>query len=129
VPNHEAKVSNGIQTRQESVMASERWGTPADEPPARNEERELVREELEGRLFAAGVMLTGSESDEQIVRLADAVEAFDAARARAGGDSMVNTPASTRPDDPRFVLPVRHDDESADRFIARIRAAADRIAP
>ena len=108
-------------------MASERWETPADEPAARGDERELVREELEGRLFESGVMLTGAETDEQIVRLADAVEAFDAARARAGGDSMVNTPSSSRPDDPRFVLPVRQDDESAERYILRIRAAADAI--
>ena len=109
-------------------MASERWDTPADEPAARRDERELVREELEGRLFESGVMLTGAETDEQIVRLADAVEAFDAARARAGGDSMVNTPSSSRPDDPRFVLPVRQDDESAERYILRVRAAAEAIA-
>lgn len=106
-------------------MATQPWETPADEPAARSEERELVREELEGRLFESGVKLTGSESDDQIVRLADAVEAFDAARALAGGDSMVNTPSSSSPDDARFVLPVRRDDESADRYISRIRAAVD----
>lgn len=106
-------------------MASEEWGTPTEEPSARSDERERVREELEGRLFDNGVMLTGSESDEQIVRLADAVEAFDAARARVGGDSMVNTRSSSRPDDPRFVLPVRRDDEAVEQYIRRIRAAAD----
>ena len=108
-------------------MASQEWGTPADEPAARNDERELVREELEGRLFDSGVKLTGSETDEQIVRLADAVEAFDAARARAGGDSMVDTPFSSRPDDPRFVLPVRRDDESVEQYLGRIRGATERI--
>ena len=109
-------------------MASHEWNTPADEPAARSDERELVREELEGRLFDSGVKLTGSESDDQIVRLADAVEAFDAARARAGGDSMVNTPSSSSPDNPRFVLPVRRDDESIERYLARIRVAAEAIA-
>lgn len=109
-------------------MASQQWGTPADEPAARFEERELVREELEGRLLEGGVMLTGSESDDQIVRLADAVEGFDAARARAGGDSMVNTPSSSSPDDPRFVLPVRRDDESVERYLLRIRECTEAIA-
>ena len=108
-------------------MGSQQWDVPADEPEARSDERELVREELEGRLFESGVKLTGSETDEQIVRLADAVEAFDSARARAGGDSMVNTPYSTRSDDPRFVLPVRRDDESVEQYLGRIRSAAERI--
>lgn len=105
-------------------MADHQWDRLADEPVERTDERELVREELEGRLFGSGVMLTGSETDDQIVRLADAVEAFDQARARAGGDSMVNTPSSTRPDDARFVLPVRRDDESVDQYLGRIRTAA-----
>ena len=106
-------------------MAGQQWDVPADEPEARSDERELVREELEGRLFDSGVKLTGSEADDQIVRLADAVEAFDSARERAGGDSMVNTPSSSQPDNPRFVLPVRRDDESVERYILRIRAAAE----
>ena len=106
-------------------MANQHWETPADEPAARSEERELVREELEGRLFESGVMLTGSESDDQIVRLADAVEEFDAARARAGGDSLVNTPSSSSPDDPRFVLPVRRDDESVERYLLRIKQCTE----
>ena len=106
-------------------MPGQHWDVPADEPEARSDERELVREELEGRLFESGVKLTGSETDDQIVRLADAVEAFDAARARAGGDSMVNTPSSSRPDDRRFVLPDRRDDESVERYIGRIRGAVE----
>ena len=110
-------------------MAGQQWDRPADEPAERVDERELVREELEGRLFGSGVMLTGSETDDQIVRLADAVEAFDQARARAGGNSMVNTPSTTRPDDPRFVLPTRRDDESVEQYLGRIRAAAQAIRP
>lgn len=108
-------------------MANQEWGMPADEPAARGDERERVREELEGRLFDSGVMLTGSETDEQIVRLADAVEAFETARARAGGDSMVNTRSSSRPEDPRFVMPARRDDEAVEQYVRRIRGAADRL--
>jgi len=41
---------------------------------------------------------------------------------------MVNTVESSRPDDPRFVIPVRRDDESAEQYLGRIRAATRRLA-
>jgi len=105
-----------------------RWNDPADEAnPHRSEERQRVRDELETRLARGGVALTGSESDEQIVALADALEAFEHARARRGGDSMVNTPESSRPDDQRLVVPARRDDESVDQYIGRLREAARRL--
>jgi hypothetical protein len=107
----------------------DRWNNPADEANSlRTEERERVRVELEGRLEANGVRITGSESDEQIVALSNAFELFDAARERAGGDSLTNTFESSRPDDPRFVVPQRRDDESTDQYIARIQAASRRLA-
>jgi hypothetical protein len=107
----------------------DRLNTPADETnPQRVEERDLVRHELESRLTSNGLKLTGSESDEQIVALTTAVERFDAARARAGADSMTNTFESSPPDDPRFVIPLRRDDESTDSYIARVHAASRRFA-
>jgi hypothetical protein len=107
----------------------DRWNNPADESnPLRTEERERVRDELESRLEANGVKLTGSESDEQIVALSNAFELFDAARERAGADSMTNTFESSRPDDVRFVIPIRRDDESTDQYIARVHAATRRLA-
>ena len=106
----------------------DRWNDQADETnPHRSEERQRVRDELEARLTRSGVALTGSESDQQIVALADALEAFEHARARRGGDSMVNTPESSRPDDQRFVIPVRRDDESVEQYLGRLRDAARRI--
>ena len=108
---------------------SDRWNNPAEESnPHRTEERERVREELEARLDANGVRVTGFESDEQIVALSDALELFDAARERAGADSMTNTFESSHPDDPRFVIPLRRDDESTDQYIVRIHAATRRLA-
>ena len=107
----------------------DRWNNPADEAnPLRTEERERVRVELEARLEANGVRLTGSESDDQVVGLSNAFELFDSARERAGADSMTNTFESSRPDDPRFVIPKRRDDESTDQYIARIQAASRRLA-
>lgn len=107
----------------------DRWNNPADEAnPLRTDERERVRDELEGRLEANGIRVTGSESDDQIVALSNAFELFDAARERAGADSMTNTFDSSQPDDPRFVVPQRRDDESTDQYIARIQAASRRLA-
>ena len=83
---------------------------------------------FEARLSADGVSLHGSESDSQIIALSNALESFDAARQRLGGDSMVNTVDSSRPDDQRFVLPTRRDDESVDQYIRRIREATRRLA-
>ena len=107
----------------------DRWNNPADEAnPIRTEERERVRVELESRLEANGVRVTGSETDEQIIALSNAFELFDAARERAGADSLTNTFESSQPDDARFVIPSRHDDESTDQYIARIHAATRRLA-
>ena len=98
-----------------------------DEAAKRTDERQRVREELEGRLARGGVGLNGSESNEQLVDLSNALEAFDLARARAGGDSMVNTPESSQPDDRRLVLPLRRDDESVERYLVRLRGATEMI--
>lgn len=98
-----------------------------DDSPARTHERDEVRDELEDRLVRNGVVLSGSESDEQILAIANAVEVFDAARAAAGGDSMVNTQESSQPDDPHYVLPRRRDDEPVEQYVRRVREAADSI--
>lgn len=94
------------------------------EDPRRAEERALVRRDIEGQLLRRGVRAVGDETDDQIAQLLAAVEEFEAAVARAGGDSMVNAPDSSRPDDPQFVIPQRAGDESAARYISRIRDAA-----
>jgi hypothetical protein len=120
-----ANVSDASLSGSEVPVASPDWNSPADEElnPMRAEEREAVREELEARLASSGVDLTGVESDEQILDLLDAVEAFDLARARRGGDSIVNTPESTQPDSSNLVIPARRDDETVSQYLARLRRA------
>src|SRR5689334_12609503 len=85
-----AKLLPASQNRQETVMPdmerNDVSGRP-DDSPARAEERNGVRDELEGRLTHSGVLLNGSETDDQILAIADAVEAFENARSAAGGDS------------------------------------------
>jgi hypothetical protein len=124
------KLLHDSHTRQETAMPdmerSDVSGRP-DDSPARTEERNGVRDELEGRLIHNGVVLSGSESDEQILAIADAVEAFEAARAAAGGDSMINTLESSQPEDAHYVLPRRRDDESVEQYVRRVRDAAESI--
>ena len=105
------------------------WNDPIEETnnPRRATERAAVRDEIAGRLAERGVELTGDESDEQVVRLLDAVEDFERARAMLGGDSMVNEPQSSSPDDPALVVPTRRADEPADAYLDRVRAATDRL--
>ncbi len=103
------------------------WNRSISDSERQSDERERVREELEARLLNGGVLLTGTESDTQIVDLSDALEGFDHARALVGGDSMVNTRNSSRPDDERLVLPGRCDDESVEQYVGRVRAATERL--
>jgi hypothetical protein len=110
-------------------MTMPEWNDPVDEVrnPHRAEERKHARDEMEARLREREIFLSGSESDEDILAMVDAVEDFEARVARLGGDSMVNTPESSQPDEERFVVPIRRDDESVERYVARARDAATRL--
>ena len=96
------------------------------------DERRDVAKEVAGRLRRRGVRLTGNETDEELVRLLEAVERFEATVARHGGDLMVDEPVEgirpIQPDDRRFVLPRRHDHEAVEAFVNRIAEATQRAA-
>ena len=110
-------------------MTMSGWNDPADEErnPHRAEERRHTRDDLEARLRERRIALDGSESDEDIVLMVNAMEVFEGRLAQLGDDSYVNTPESSQPDDNRLVLPGRSDDESATAYAARIVAAAERL--
>lgn len=109
-------------------MTSPKWNDMDDVTNSlRFDERERVRAELESRLAESGVVLSGSENEDQIVALVEAVEDFESARSRLGGDSFVNRADSSQPDDPMFVLPQRRGDESPDQYVTRVRDAARRL--
>jgi hypothetical protein len=95
--------------------------TPADDP------NRDVREEVVARLESRGVGTSPADSPEDLVRLLDAVEAFEAAVERGGGDLMVDEPVAGRrasqPDDAAFVLPSREGGESARAYLGRIAQA------
>ena len=104
-----------------------RHDSPVDNP-LRDAQRDGVRDELEGRLRHRGAAVTDAESDDDILALSNAVDMFEHAVMRAGGDLMVDTPESSRPDNPALVLPQRRDDEPVTAYVERIRAAAGAIA-
>ena len=95
--------------------------------PHRREERDAARLELAGRIHQKGVLLDGSESAAQLDDLLSAVDRFEAAVIARGGDLMVNSPFSTDPENPRFVLPRREPGEDVDVYAGRIVEAASRL--
>lgn len=100
------------------------WDQPDDSgDQSRREERADVSAEVAARLNARGVALTGHETSEQLVELLDAVERFEHAVERHGGDLMVDEgPRGTtrEPDDVHFVLPRREANESITSYRQRV---------
>lgn len=85
-------------------------------------------ESIRQRLATRGVRLLGDETSGELAELFDAVERFEIAVQQRGGDLMIeeepdDLPDLAEPDDPRFVLPVRADDETLAGLIQRIDAA------
>ncbi|HEU4747986.1 MAG TPA: hypothetical protein VFS56_05750 [Gemmatimonadaceae bacterium] len=95
--------------------------------PHRREERDGARMELSSRLHQKGVLLDGSETAAQLDDLLTGVDRFEAAVIARGGDLMINTPFSSEPENPQFVLPRREPGEDVDVYAGRIVAAASRL--
>lgn len=98
--------------------------------PHRREELDAVSAEIATRLEARGVALTGRESSEELVELLDAVERFERAVERHGGDLMVDEGPRGRarePDDVHFVLPARLPNESVASYLERLDEATRAI--
>jgi hypothetical protein len=92
------------------------------------DDRKRIGEEIASRLRRNGVVLTGKESSDELADLEDAVESFERAVERAGGDLMVDEPVSSgkpiEPDDSSFVLPARDASETVAAYVKRIHHAA-----
>ena len=95
--------------------------------PHREADQQRAAESIAGWLTERDIMLTGDESDDQLVTLLDAVESFERAVAERGGDSMTNALDSADPDFDAYVLPRRRDDERADAYIDRVRKATEAL--
>jgi hypothetical protein len=92
--------------------------------PARAADLERVMAHAAARLRGRGVDLAGSETSQQLARLLSAVEEFEEAVERCGGDTMVNTVQSSEPESATFVLPLRNADEPIGTYTERLRRAA-----
>ncbi|HEY2067383.1 MAG TPA: hypothetical protein VGG84_15615 [Gemmatimonadaceae bacterium] len=85
-----------------------------------------VTEEIAGRLRARGVEVTDRDSPDDLVRLLEAVEAFERAVESRGGDLMMDEPptrSTGQPDDVHFLLPKRAADETVAQYNERLWAA------
>ena len=94
-------------------------------------DRRRVAGEIADRLRRRGIRLTDEETGEELVTLLEAVERFEAAVQRQGGDLMVDEPVragrSVEPDNRAFALPEREGNESVDDYIERLDEATARI--
>ncbi|MBA2683747.1 MAG: hypothetical protein H0U66_04595 [Gemmatimonadaceae bacterium] len=103
-------------------------GPSSDSSDSSANDRKRIGEEIASRLRRNGVQLTGKESSDELADLEDAVENFERAVERAGGDLMVDEPVSNgkpiAPDDSSFVLPARNASEPVAAYITSINHAA-----
>jgi hypothetical protein len=95
--------------------------------PHRAEEQAHARAHAIDLLARRGARLLGDESDEELANLWSAVERFESMVEARGGDTMIDTPSSSAPEDPSFMLPERRDRESAAEYVGRILSAAARL--
>jgi hypothetical protein len=89
-----------------------------------------VAESIASRLLSRGIEIHEADAADDLVRMMDAVDAFERAVIARGGDLMVDEPPSSRagePDDPHFLLPLRAADESAAGYVHRLAAATKMV--
>lgn len=94
-----------------------------DLDPHRREERKAVAEELAGRIRTKGIHVRGNETVAELDDMFTAIDEFESAVMARGGDLMNNSPQSTDPTNPKFVLPQRKAGEAARDYISRVRKA------
>ncbi len=111
--------------------ADDRYESTHEElDPDRREEIHRVMLETADRLRQRGVSLTGRESGDELVSLLDAVEEYELAVERRGGDLMMDEPPEgeiPQPDDVHFALPRRQKRESVSDYLVRIKERTDMI--
>jgi hypothetical protein len=95
--------------------------------PHRAEDQTRAREHTSDILAQRGVLLTGEETDEELADLWSAVDRFESLVEARGGDTMIDTPGATAPDNPAFVLPERKARESAGDYTRRILEASAQL--
>jgi hypothetical protein len=78
-------------------------------------------------LAQRGVLVHPRDASEDLADLLEVVDRFTALVEALGGDTFVNTPESSQPENPAFVLPVRAPGESVKAYIYRVDEARARL--
>ena len=108
--------------------ASRRPTPPEDDlNPHRAEDLRRATMHTADILRQRGIPLGENEDPAELADVLSAVERFEAAAAALGGDSMVNVPGTSAPEDPSLVLPARASGEPLGRYIRRIDQATDAL--
>lgn len=92
-----------------------------------SEELDQAMREVVGRLQERGVTVSMHDDSDIVAQVLEAVERFEMAVERQGGDLMVDSGNPEEPDDVRFVLPKRLGDETLIDYRARVDAAAQQL--
>jgi hypothetical protein len=85
-----------------------------------------VSQEIASRLRGRGIAVHDADSPDDLMRVLEEVERFEQVVQDAGGDLMVDEPprhGAPQPDDSRFLLPRRGDDESLPNYLRRLATA------
>jgi hypothetical protein len=91
--------------------------------PHRADERRGAVQETIARLRTRGISVGSDENADHLVGLLEAVERFEAAVERHGGDLMVDDLKSSEPDDRHYVVPQRRPGETVPDYALRIDEA------
>jgi len=95
--------------------------------PHRDADVQRAATVIVGQLMQKGVDASGDEDPDQLASLLSAVERFEAAVEARGGDTMINTPESKRPEHRAFVVPRRNADEPLEAYVGRVNEAAEKL--
>jgi hypothetical protein len=95
--------------------------------PHRVDEQRRARDHAIDMLEQRGARVHDSDSSEDLADLLDAVDRFITEVERHGGDTFVNTPESSQPETPEFVLPARGGCESVKAYRSRVDEATERL--
>lgn len=88
----------------------------------RAQERAALRDEMVARLHQKGLLTDGRDAtDAELADLLSAIDQFESTVVNQGGDLFVDSLDSSQPDNPRFVLPHMHDDESISAYTRRVQ--------
>lgn len=92
----------------------------------RDDERVALHREMVARLHQKGLMIAGDAPDDNLADLLSAIDQFEAAVVKAGGDLYVDSLDSSQPERPDWVLPHMGDDETVVAYTERVQKATAR---